>query len=108
MVARCSDKEDDPVVTSVSELLANRVSIEMFWVEDGKDPQSMGIFPSGGDTSYAGWLDIKPGRALVSYYSSHEHKMDEPHENDALFKQNEAYAEHTTASDIFLADVSYE
>jgi len=29
-------------------------------------------FPSGGDNSYPGFVESAPGRALVSYYSSHE------------------------------------
>lgn len=29
-------------------------------------------FPSGGDNSYPGFVELEPGRALVSYYSSHE------------------------------------
>lgn len=29
-------------------------------------------FPSGGDTSYPGFVEMSPTRALVSYYSSHE------------------------------------
>ena len=44
---------------------------------------------------------------MVSYYSSHEHKMDEPIENDEVFRRDGAHAEHTTPADIFLADVSY-
>ena len=28
--------------------------------------------PSGGDNSYPGFVEVAPGRALVSYYSSHE------------------------------------
>jgi len=28
--------------------------------------------PSGGDTSYPGFVELSPKRALVSYYSSHE------------------------------------
>jgi len=28
--------------------------------------------PSGGDNSYPGFIELAPGRALVSYYSSHE------------------------------------
>ena len=28
--------------------------------------------PSGGDNSYPGFVELAPGRALVSYYSSHE------------------------------------
>ena len=48
-----------------------------------------------------------PGAAVVSYYSSHEHKMDEPHANNAAFANDAAHAEHSTPADIFLADVSY-
>ena len=29
---------------------------------------------SGGDCSYPGFVQLAPGRALVSYYSSHEGK----------------------------------
>jgi hypothetical protein len=29
-------------------------------------------FPSGGDNSYPGFVDLGSNRALVSYYSSHE------------------------------------
>ena len=57
--------------------------------------------------SYAAWLDVGPGRATVSYYSAHEHKMDEPHSHEALLAQDDAYAEHTTPADIFLAELSY-
>lgn len=80
---------------------------EVFWLEDGRDIQRVATLPSGGDTSYAGWLDLSEGRAVVSYYSSHEHKMDESHADDAVFDQDQAHAEHSTAADIFLADVSY-
>ena len=30
------------------------------------------VLPSGGDTSYPGFIELSPTRALVSYYSSHE------------------------------------
>ncbi len=80
---------------------------ELFWLEDGGEIQRVATLPSGGDTSYAGWLDMAPGRAVVSYYSAHEHKMDEPHANDALFAEDPAHAEHSTPADIFLADISY-
>ena len=81
---------------------------EIFWLADGAEqPRSITRLPSGGDTSYAAWLDTEPGRAVVSYYSSHEHKMDEAVQDDHLFKKDAAHAEHTTAADIFLADVSY-
>ncbi len=77
---------------------------EVLWLPDGGEPQSITRLPSGGDTSYAAWLDLSPGRAIVSYYSSHEHKMDVP---IGLVHHDPAHAEHSTAADIFLADVSY-
>ncbi len=80
---------------------------DLFWLPDGGDPQFVRTLPSGGDTSYAGWLELDDGRALVSYYSSHEHKMDEPHVRDAAFQQDPAHAEHSTPADIFLARISY-
>ena len=80
---------------------------DVFWLEDGRDPCFVRSLPSGGDTSYAGWLDVGEGAAVISYYSSHEHKMDEPHANNAAFARDQAHAEHSTPADIFLADVSY-
>jgi len=80
---------------------------DLFWVEDGRDIRRVRALPSGGDTPYAGWLDLSKGRAAISYYSSHGHKMDECHADDALFAQDRAHAEHSTAVDIFLADISY-
>ena len=77
---------------------------EIFWLPDGGKLQSVTRLPSGGDTSYAAWLDLSPGRAIVSYYSSHEYKIDVPIGFQA---KDPAHAEHTTAADIFLADVSY-
>lgn len=80
---------------------------EVLWLADGGQLQSITRLPSGGDTSYASWLDLGPGRAIVSYYSSHEHKMDVPIDRADLLKKDPAYAEHSTPADIFLADVSY-
>lgn len=80
---------------------------DVLWLRDGHDLRCITRLPSGGDTSYADWLDRTPGRAVISYYSSHEHRMDEPHDNDAVFRQDSAYTEHNTPADIFLADVSY-
>jgi hypothetical protein len=77
---------------------------EIFWLPDGGPLRSITRLPSGGDTSYAAWLDLSPGRAILSYYSSHEHKMDVPIGHQA---RDPAEAEHTTAADIFLADISY-
>ena len=89
------------------ELPRRNLRTDLFWLEDGHDIRRITTLPSGGDTSYAGWLDTGPGRAVISYYSSHEHKMDEAHADDSLFAQDSAHAEHSAAADIFLADVSY-
>lgn len=80
---------------------------DLFWWPDDLDVQFVRSLPSGGDTSYAGWLDVAEGESLISYYSSHEHKMDEPHEQNAVFAKDGAHAEHSTPADIFLADISY-
>ena len=81
---------------------------DLFWIEDNQEPYFLRTLPSGGDTSYADWLDTALGKAVVSYYSSHEHKMAEPHENQEVLAVDSAHAEHTTAADIYLADVSYK
>jgi len=80
---------------------------EVLWLADGGQLRSITRLPSGGDTSYATWLDLGHGRAIVSYYSSHEHKMDVPIDRADLLKKDPAYAEHSTSADIFLAEVSY-
>jgi hypothetical protein len=41
------------------------------WLVDGQ-LHEFAEFPSGGDNSYPGLLELAPNRALVSYYSSHE------------------------------------
>jgi len=41
------------------------------WLSDGR-LQEFAELPSGGDNSYPGFVERAPGRALVSYYSSHE------------------------------------
>ena len=38
----------------------------------GDQLQEFAEFPSGGDNSYPGFIELSPTRALVSYYSSHE------------------------------------
>jgi hypothetical protein len=38
----------------------------------GDQLQEFAEFPSGGDNSYPGFIELAPNRALVSYYSSHE------------------------------------
>jgi hypothetical protein len=96
------------VVCRQWELPRRNLRTELFWIKDGHDIRRVTTLPSGGDTSYAGWLDTGRGRAVISYYSSHEHKMDEAHADDAVFAQDGAHAEHSTAADILLADVSYD
>ncbi len=79
---------------------------DLFVWEDGGDPRFIRSLPSGGDTSYAGWLDLRLGRAVISYYSSHEHKMDVSIEEERAHSDT-AHAEHSTPADVFLADVCY-
>lgn len=43
----------------------------LFWLIDSR-LQEIAQLPSGGDNSYPGFVELGPGRALVSYYSSHE------------------------------------
>ena len=80
---------------------------DLFWLpDDDPVPRFISTLPSGGDTSYAGWLDVEPGRAVVSYYSSHQHKMAVAPDDPGLARDG-ALAEHTTPADIFLADIVY-
>ncbi len=79
---------------------------DVFLLEDGHDLQYIRALPSGGDTSYAGWLDDGPGRGLISYYSSHEFKMDVDWTDEAA-SMDRAIAEHSTPAAIYLADVRY-
>ena len=43
----------------------------LYWLV-GDALQQFAEFPSGGDCSYPGFVELSPTRALVSYYSSHE------------------------------------
>ena len=61
--------------------------------------------PSGGDTSYASWLDYGKGSALVSYYSAHEYCMDSPVGESV--DNDPAAPEHNSGADIYLAYISY-
>jgi len=69
---------------------------EVIWMPDDnvEGLQTVWTLPSGGDTSYADWLDTGEGNCVVSYYSSHEHKMAIP-------------THLSSPADIFLADVEY-
>lgn len=80
---------------------------DLYWLADGHDVQLVRTLPSGGDTSYAAWQDQGPGRAVISYYSAHEHMMSYPHPEHLKPGQEEERAECVTAADIFLADLSY-
>jgi len=42
------------------------------WWLAGDRLREFAELPSGGDTSYPGFVELAPGQALVSYYSSHE------------------------------------
>ncbi|HNQ87485.1 MAG TPA: hypothetical protein PKM73_02490 [Verrucomicrobiota bacterium] len=43
-----------------------------FWWLVGNRLHEAAELPSGGDTSYPGFVELGPDRALISYYSSHE------------------------------------
>ena len=43
----------------------------MYWLV-GDDLREFAELPSGGDTSYPGFLELSPTRAVMSWYSSHE------------------------------------
>jgi hypothetical protein len=76
---------------------------DLLWIPDGGEIQHLTTLPSGGDTSYAAWVDTGQGEAVMSYYSSHEHRMDDPIRKPA----SSPPAEHSTAADIYLASISY-
>lgn len=63
------------------------------WVHDGNYWIDYAELPSGGDTSYAGLVELEPGRALVSYYSQHPY-LDQP-----------GFVDMAGASDILLAEL---
>ena len=75
---------------------------DVYILEDKEEPKFCFTLPSGGDTSYASWCGIAPGRAILSYYSSHEHRMAYP-----LDDRSGKVAAHNTAADIYLADISH-
>ena len=45
------------------------------WLIDGK-LSPFAQLPSGGDNSYPGFVELEPGRALISWYSTHEKAAD--------------------------------
>ena len=50
---------------------ADRPRTSLWWLDDDMLTK-VATLPSGGDTSYPGFVDLGEGRAIVSYYSSHE------------------------------------
>lgn len=47
----------------------------MYWLVNGK-LQEFAELPSGGDTSYPGFIELSPTEAIMSWYSSHERNDD--------------------------------
>ncbi len=47
----------------------------LYWLE-GESLSPFAVLPSGGDNSYPGLVELETGRALVSWYSSHEKNPD--------------------------------
>lgn len=43
----------------------------LYWLQDNQLNEFI-TFPSGGDNSYPGFVELNPQEALISYYSSHE------------------------------------
>lgn len=79
----------------------------IWWVSDREEMEPLAILPSGGDTSYAAWADAGPGRALLSYYSSHEYIAARPFDIDSSSASANANVEPAHGSDIYLAELSY-
>ncbi len=77
---------------------------DLFIIPDGEDCRFVSTLPSGGDTSYAACVEMPGNRLLLTYYSSHEHTMDLPFEEDD--PKDPAKAEHSTPADIFVAEIS--
>lgn len=74
-------------------------------LEDNRVLKFIRSLPSGGDTSYASWLDYGNNKALVSYYSAHEYCMDYPIGEER--SDDPAAPEHNTNSNIYLAYINY-
>lgn len=56
----------------------------LYWLSGENGLVDMVSFPSGGDNSYPGFVELGPEKALVSYYSSHE-KNDEGETITAIY-----------------------
>jgi hypothetical protein len=44
----------------------------LYWLDQQDSLVEFAELPSAGDNSYPGFIELSPGRAIVSYYSSHE------------------------------------
>lgn len=53
------------------QIVNGKAVTSLYWLVDDR-LHEFARLPSGGDTSYPGFLELGPRRALVSYYSSHE------------------------------------
>jgi hypothetical protein len=78
----------------------------IYVLEDNKLLRNINVLPSGGDTSYAAWIDTEPGKAILAYYSAHEYCMDCEFDQD--LKNDPAAAEHNSGADIYLASLCYK
>lgn len=95
LIGRCWDG-------SITPETRRNTRTDVYIMDDRNDPEFCFTLPSGGDTSYASYYGTAPGRALISYYSSHEHLMAYP-----LDDNSGRIAEHNTFADIFLAEISH-
>jgi len=64
------------------------------------------VFADGKHNAFTG-IATAHGKVFITFRSAENHKMDEPHANDAVFARDDAHAEHSTPADIFLAEISY-
>ena len=68
LIARWGDRY---VVGGRKSIGDNRPRTSMYWLSDGALLEFAEL-PSGGDTSYPGFVELSPTRAIMSWYSSHE------------------------------------
>ncbi len=79
MIGRHWDKED-----------RSDERVDLIWRGDDGSLDYVDTLPSGGDCSYASWIEVSDGGALVSYYSGHHRP-----------------AGASSQCDIFVAHISY-
>jgi len=64
-------KWGDRYVVGGRRTTTGKAAMSLCWLV-GNDLEEFAELPSGGDTSYPGFVELSPTQALVSYYSSHE------------------------------------